>query len=61
MASMMDEMARTLARRRAAVEKKEPIDCPQVSVEFGTFPYKINYDNIFFYEYIFKSLINYPK
>jgi len=28
---MMDEMARTLARRRAAVEKKEPIDCPQVS------------------------------
>jgi len=29
MASMMDEMARTLARRRAAVEKKEPIDCPQ--------------------------------
>lgn len=30
MASMMDEMARTLARRRAAVEKKEPIDCPQV-------------------------------
>lgn len=31
MASMMDEMARTLARRRAAVEKKEPIDCPQVS------------------------------
>lgn len=31
MASMMDEMARTLARRRAAVEKKEPIECPQVS------------------------------
>jgi type IV secretory pathway TrbL component len=30
MASMMDEMARTLARRRAAVEKKEPIECPQV-------------------------------
>ncbi|XP_025422573.1 vasodilator-stimulated phosphoprotein isoform X3 [Sipha flava] len=29
MASMMDEMARTLARRRAAVEKKEPIECPQ--------------------------------
>lgn len=24
MASMMDEMAKTLARRRAAVEKKEP-------------------------------------
>jgi len=36
MASMMDEMARTLARRRAAVEKKEPIDCPQVSVGFST-------------------------
>lgn len=36
MASMMDEMARTLARRRAAVEKKEPIDCPQVCV-FGSF------------------------
>lgn len=30
---MMDEMARTLARRRAAVEKKEPVDCPQV-IEF---------------------------
>ncbi|XP_050527711.1 protein enabled isoform X2 [Daktulosphaira vitifoliae] len=29
MASMMDEMARTLARRRAAVEKKEPTDSPQ--------------------------------
>lgn len=37
MASMMDEMARTLARRRAAVEKKEPIDCPQVSIRFGVF------------------------
>lgn len=60
MASMMDEMARTLARRRAAVEKKEPIDCPQVSVEFGTFPYNI-YNYIFLYEYIFKSLYNCPK
>jgi hypothetical protein len=34
MASMMDEMARTLAGRRAAVEKKEPIDCPQVNIYF---------------------------
>lgn len=29
MASMMDEMAKTLARRRAAVEKKQP-EQPQV-------------------------------
>lgn len=30
MASMMDEMAKTLARRRAAVEKKQP-EQPQVN------------------------------
>lgn len=30
MASIMDEMAKTLARRRAAVDKKEPIECSQV-------------------------------
>lgn len=35
MASMMDEMARTLARRRAAVEKKEPTDCLQVRIIFN--------------------------
>ena len=29
MASMMDEMAKTLARRRAAVEKKQPEQPPQ--------------------------------
>lgn len=29
MASMMDEMAKTLARRRAAAEKKDPVDTPQ--------------------------------
>lgn len=37
MASMMDEMARTLARRRAAVEKKDPIDCSQVCELFFIF------------------------
>lgn len=33
MASMMDEMAKTLARRRAAVEKKEPDVPPQVQIK----------------------------
>lgn len=46
MASMMDEMARTLARRRAAVEKKEPTDCPQV-IEF-THLNKIIYPSPYF-------------
>lgn len=32
MASMMDEMAKTLARRRAAAEKKDPVDTPLSTV-----------------------------
>lgn len=36
MASMMDEMAKTLARRRAAAEKKDPVDTPQQESECGT-------------------------
>lgn len=36
MASMMDEMAKTLARRRAAAEKKDPVDTPQQESDCGT-------------------------
>ncbi|XP_046676343.1 protein enabled isoform X2 [Homalodisca vitripennis] len=36
MASMMDEMAKTLARRRAAAEKKDPADIPQQDTDCST-------------------------